>query len=814
MTESQQDSVERVAAFRFGAFELRPASHELLQDGQAVVLQPKVFDFIAYLVVNRSRLVDKNELLDAVWPRQVVTDAALSRCVMKARRALNEDAENPRAVHTVHGRGFRFVAPVEIVQDDGDTGPASAGSDMEAVSVVPEEGIGEVVPDTRSAPARSLQPAAASRRRIFVFSAWVALALIAALALVWLLQKPGQADKVGAPMRVAILPMANETGDSRHDWARLGLMTAIDEILRVEGPVQVMAAHTVVELDGKESDPAILDRQLREVHGVTHIVRGRIQENADQLRLDYRVLEPGGGDRRRTVVAADISSLAHAAGADLRIALGLTGVRAEVTPDSFANEAYLRGRALRLQGDVEGSQRYYVLAMEQAPGEFWPRYEHALGLRDLGKIKPAEDQLLVLLEEADANGSPRQGSAVRNALAIISWRSGDLDSAATYLDEAYAMSRNLDEPDRSAALLINLGILAKNRDQLDAARDYLNQAAAYELASGKEKPSGHVMHSLGQVELKLGDLESAGRHFQSAMDRFTLVGDRRSAAISRNSLADLRWRQGRATEARSLYEEALEQHRELGNRSSEASALLGLGAIEVEDGKLSRARVHAETARQISEELGEMPKLFDACSLQATIAEAQEDYESARSWRMKALEGARALDESDSILRERLLLATLDGHTGHAADAEQEALQVVAEAEAGKWVMIEVDALLLLARLRGEAGARDAAIARLEAALARVDKVGDPRRQARVHLALAHARLAADDPAGAAVALSQAEPVLGTTQDFLKSRAMLAASRGEAASALADELAAKAAAGERWTASDEQRLIERRQAVP
>ncbi|MEZ5462264.1 tetratricopeptide repeat protein [Dokdonella sp.] len=817
MTESEQDSVDRIRAFRFGEFEMRPASHELLRNGQAVVVQPKVFDFIAYLVVNRSRLVDKNELLEAVWPRQIVTEAALSRCVMKARRALDEDAENPRAIHTVHGRGFRFVAEVYVVVRDDAEAHSESGSGENGLGSSPPP-TGQVdVPEPMQAESGSVANVGivkGARMRVLVRSAWILLGLIVAMGLVWFVQRPG-ADKFegSGQIRVAVLPIENMTGDARQDWARLGLMTAIDEILRVEGPVQVMGAREVVDLDSEEKDPDSLDERLREVYKVTHIVRGKVQQNAGQLRLDYRVTNAEGSNRRRSVVAADIGSLAHAAGADLRIVLGLTGDRAEVTTDSFANEAYLRGRALRLQGDVAGSQKYYALAMEQAPESFWPRYEHALGLRDLGDREAAEARLRELMKEADTHGSARQGSSVRNALAIMSWRNGDLDTAATLLDEAYQMSLTLDDPDRSSGLLINLAILAKNRDQLDVARDYLNQAAELELAAGKEMPSGNVMHTLGQVELKLGDLESAGKHFQSAIDRFELVGERRNAAIAGNSLANLRWREARTSETRALFEKTLEQHRELGNRSAEATSLIGLGQVELDQGHLSTALEFAQNALLIVDELKEIPKSIDATSLLGEIEEARQDHEAARRWQLKALDNAREINETDSVLRLRLLLAGIDWRTGKMTDAEQEALAVRDEAQAGGYVLREIDALILMARMQGDASNWEPARASLKAAMALLDSVNDPRRKAAAQLAFAEIDLGAGDIAAATAQLRLAEPVLGTSREYLQLRAVLAAAQGNADAALDAELAAKAAAAETWTLEDEKRLSERRRAA-
>src|SRR5690606_6131210 len=156
--------------FRFGEFELSLARRLLLRAGEPVELQPKVFECIAFLLVNRGRVVDKAELLDAVWPRQVVTEAALSRCVMKARRALDDEAENPQVILTVHGRGYRFIAPLEPVLDRRNRERGAADEPI----VLPE-------PTTPSPePAPGTGP---SRRARLAWAIGLPLALLAALLL-------------------------------------------------------------------------------------------------------------------------------------------------------------------------------------------------------------------------------------------------------------------------------------------------------------------------------------------------------------------------------------------------------------------------------------------------------------------------------------------------------------------------------------------------------------------------------------------------------------------------------------------------------
>lgn len=99
-------------ALRFGDFELSPDTYELRRDRQPVHLEPRVFEVLAYLVAHRERVVTKQELLETFWRNEFVSESALSRAVRDARRALGDTGAKVRWIHTVHGRGFRFVGGV------------------------------------------------------------------------------------------------------------------------------------------------------------------------------------------------------------------------------------------------------------------------------------------------------------------------------------------------------------------------------------------------------------------------------------------------------------------------------------------------------------------------------------------------------------------------------------------------------------------------------------------------------------------------------------------------------------------------------
>ena len=87
--------------YRFGPFELHPDKRRLLKDGVAITLRPRAFDLLAALVDRAGHLLTKDELLDQVWPKMVVEEAALHVQVSALRKVLRR-----RRHH--HGVGTRF----------------------------------------------------------------------------------------------------------------------------------------------------------------------------------------------------------------------------------------------------------------------------------------------------------------------------------------------------------------------------------------------------------------------------------------------------------------------------------------------------------------------------------------------------------------------------------------------------------------------------------------------------------------------------------------------------------------------------------
>ena len=95
--------------YDFGPFRADTVRRLLLRDGQPVPLTSKAFDTLEVLIRHRDRVLEKEELLKAIWPNSFVEEANLAQNVSTLRKALCELPGEHRYIATVPGRGYRFV---------------------------------------------------------------------------------------------------------------------------------------------------------------------------------------------------------------------------------------------------------------------------------------------------------------------------------------------------------------------------------------------------------------------------------------------------------------------------------------------------------------------------------------------------------------------------------------------------------------------------------------------------------------------------------------------------------------------------------
>jgi DNA-binding winged helix-turn-helix (wHTH) protein len=113
--------------FVFGDFRFDVAEHRLWRRGREIRLRPKSWDLLHHLVTQPGVLVTKEALHRKIWPDTAVSDDALTRVIGELRRALGDSVRTPRYIETVHGRGFRFVAMVQEVEDGTPEHPSDRG---------------------------------------------------------------------------------------------------------------------------------------------------------------------------------------------------------------------------------------------------------------------------------------------------------------------------------------------------------------------------------------------------------------------------------------------------------------------------------------------------------------------------------------------------------------------------------------------------------------------------------------------------------------------------------------------------------------
>lgn len=125
-------TLRNCSAFLFDDVRVEPGTFQAFKAGSAVQLEPKALSLLLFLIENRGRLIEKEEILDAIWNGANVTENALTREIGKLRKLLGDDPKAPKYIQTVHTRGYRFIA--ELKEANGAGSPVSA--EVESVSVV------------------------------------------------------------------------------------------------------------------------------------------------------------------------------------------------------------------------------------------------------------------------------------------------------------------------------------------------------------------------------------------------------------------------------------------------------------------------------------------------------------------------------------------------------------------------------------------------------------------------------------------------------------------------------------------------------
>jgi Tol biopolymer transport system component/DNA-binding winged helix-turn-helix (wHTH) protein len=182
---------ENPSAFLFGDIRVEPATFRVFKAGNAVQVEPKALKLLLYLIENRGRLIERQEILGEIWNGTHVTENALSREIAKLRRSLDDDSKTPKYIETVRTRGFRFIAEVQV-----EAVSATVAGNGSKASLAPAAN--EVEP--RDAAARPPRQLASWKRRLAAAGLVIVLAI--ALLLVWKIYRSSRSNSTGLPVAI------------------------------------------------------------------------------------------------------------------------------------------------------------------------------------------------------------------------------------------------------------------------------------------------------------------------------------------------------------------------------------------------------------------------------------------------------------------------------------------------------------------------------------------------------------------------------------------------------------------------------------
>jgi len=327
-----------------GDLVLDRADERLLNRGSPVRLGGKAILLLQALMERPLTLVTKDELFEAAWPGLAVSESVLTTAVKEIRQAIGDKARAPRMIETVHGRGYRFLLPVE----------------------------------ERDEPPSRLGPVRSARR---VRPMWIAAALAVLVAVsVGALWTRHGSERVSEltfhphPQSIAVLPFEDMSAAHDQQWFAAGMTEEILNSLARTPDLRV-AARTSTEGIG-HGDMRAIGRKLN----VAYVLEGSLRREGQRVRVTAQLIRSRDGfhvwsqdyDRSTADVIGIQEQMAIAIARSLKTVMSPDKLAAMVslgTRSADAYEEYLRGladqRSALATGNIRDTEDAYA-AFERA----------------------------------------------------------------------------------------------------------------------------------------------------------------------------------------------------------------------------------------------------------------------------------------------------------------------------------------------------------------------------------------------------------------------------------------------------------------
>ena len=266
--------------YSFGDFEVDSDQRILMRDGRPLPLTPKVFDTLLILIENSGRIVEKEALMNRLWPDTFVEEANLGFNVNQLRKALGDDARHPRYIETVSRRGYRFIARVEGPLDES-IATNQITSDSSRADQSPRAPTGRT--------ARNISRTGLRKTTLFAATA-VAVILTAVGGMLLLRHRSSAHPQPDAGrLMLAVLPFQNLTGDAAQDYFSDGLTEEmITQLGNLDSERLGVIARTSVMHYKNSQEP--LDQIGRELQ-IQYVLEGSVRRESDRVRITAQLIQ-------------------------------------------------------------------------------------------------------------------------------------------------------------------------------------------------------------------------------------------------------------------------------------------------------------------------------------------------------------------------------------------------------------------------------------------------------------------------------------------------------------------------------------------
>lgn len=339
--------------FEFGPFRIDAVERVLWREGECVPLTSKLFDILLLLVENNGHVVEKERLMQEVWPATFVEEGNLTQNISVLRKFLKDDRH--QYIQTVPRRGYRFAGKVREVLDDGgdliiESHSRSRVIVEEHVTDLPEPS--NAIVKTRVVPQIEIGPRSGTRRALLLGALpLLAIAMATSYLAISKLRNAGATPSARAMRSIAVLPFhtLNESADV--EFLGLGLTDALISRLSNIKQANVRPTSAVQKYSARQQDTVTVGKEL----GVDSVLQGTVQKEQDRVRVSVQLIDVRDGttvwarafDEKFTDIFAVEDAISN------QIAKAMTpklteDERARVakhyTQDPAAHELYLQGR--------------------------------------------------------------------------------------------------------------------------------------------------------------------------------------------------------------------------------------------------------------------------------------------------------------------------------------------------------------------------------------------------------------------------------------------------------------------------------------